>query len=78
MRLGALSVRIVVLYGVPQNHYDARDRANWLLERAFDRAMHNAVPCLILGDFNIDPFTLPAGEKFRECGYREAALVVDR
>ena len=38
----------------------------------FDRATQNAVPCLVMGDFNIDPFTLPAGEKFRQQGCREA------
>ena len=71
VRLGALSVRVIVIYGVPLNHVDARDRTNWLLERAYDRASQNAVPCLVMGDFNVDPCTLPAGESFRQQGYRE-------
>ena len=70
VRFGALSVRVLVLCGVPQNHLDARERTNWLLEQAFDRATQNAVPCLVLEARSGPPVCTgarPLSGRFRIC-----------
>ena len=51
VRLGALEIRVVVVYGYPLSYPDARERTNELLQQAYDRACQSAVPCIVAGDF---------------------------
>ncbi|OLP87526.1 hypothetical protein AK812_SmicGene31240 [Symbiodinium microadriaticum] len=71
VRLGALEVRVITIYGVPQSETDSRDRTNALLQQAFHRAVQCAVPCIVAGDFNVRPFELPAGQAFQSQGYQD-------
>ena len=71
VRLGTLQIRVIVIYGYPLSHSDARERTNDLLQQAFDRACESAVPCIVAGDFNTVPFDLPAGQAFEQLGYQE-------
>ncbi|CAE7392400.1 unnamed protein product, partial [Symbiodinium necroappetens] len=43
IRLGALEVRVLTIYGFPLSDQDAKERTNQLLHTAFDRASQNAV-----------------------------------
>ena len=72
IRIGAMEVRFLAVYGTPANNPKARELNQTLLQTAFDRATANRIPCVIAGDFNTDPLALPAGELFRARGYREA------
>ena len=71
VRLGTLQIRVIVIYGYPLSHSDARERTNDLLQQAFDRACESAVPCIVAGDFNTVPFDLPAGQAFEQLGYQQ-------
>ena len=71
VRLGALEIRVITIYGVPLSEPDARERTNALLKKAFERASQNAVPCIVAGDFNVRPFDCPAGQAFRSQGYQD-------
>ena len=71
IRLGALEVRVLTLYGFPLSDQDAKERTNLLLQTAFDRASQNAVPCIVAGDFNVRPFEVPAGQAFQQQGYQD-------
>ena len=71
VRLGALQVRMLTIYGYPNSHLDARQRNEDLLAQAADRATQNALPCIIAGDFNMPPCDLPAGQALASLGYQE-------
>ena len=71
MRLGALEVRVITIYGYPLSQSDARQGTQDLLALAAERATQNAVPCIIAGDFNMPPLDLPAGEALAAIGYQE-------
>ena len=76
LRFGALEVRGICLYGVPQSHSEAKDLNNALLTSAWDRISQNKVPALIMGDMNIDIQTLPVWVQFQQLGYVEAFSAV--
>ncbi|CAE7035963.1 unnamed protein product [Symbiodinium sp. CCMP2592] len=71
VRLGALEVRVITVYGVALSEPDARERTNAILQQAFERASQNAVPCIVAGDFNLRPFDCPAGQAFQAQGYQD-------
>ena len=71
VRLGALEVRVITIYGYPLSQSDARQGTQDLLALAAERATQNAVPCIIAGDFNMPPLDLPAGEALAAIGYQE-------
>ncbi|CAE7242092.1 unnamed protein product [Symbiodinium sp. CCMP2592] len=71
VRLGALEIRVLTIYGVPMSEPDAKDRTNELLRQAFLRASQNPIPCIVAGDFNMRPFDCPAGQAFQAQGYQD-------
>ena len=71
VRLGALEVRVLAVYGFPLSQADAKARTNELLQMAWERASATAVPCIVAGDFNCPPTELPAGQNFLGQGYQE-------
>ena len=71
VRLGALEVRLITIYGCPLSQLDARERSEELLQHALHRATQNAMPCIVGGDFNLCPSDLPAGQAFLRLGYQE-------
>ena len=71
VRLGALQVRVLTIYGVPLSHQDARQRTEDLLAMAAAQATQNALPCIIAGDFNVPPLSLPTGTALAARGYQE-------
>ena len=72
VRFGPVEVRLLTLYGLPANHTGAMTYNNSLLQAAFDRACSCRIPCIIAGDFNCRPMSLPAGQAFASRGYHEA------
>ncbi|CAE7241088.1 unnamed protein product [Symbiodinium sp. CCMP2456] len=71
IRLGALEVRVLTVYGFPRSYTDARQLTQDLLATAAERASQNAIPCIIAGDFNVAPLDLPAGAALASMGYQE-------
>ena len=72
VRFGAMEVRCVCLYGVPQSHPEASHLNDILLRSAWERLVQNKIPSLILGDFNVDVCSLPTWSNFEGLGYVEA------
>ncbi|CAE7226235.1 RPL23A [Symbiodinium sp. CCMP2592] len=71
VRVGALEVRLVCVYGYPASRFDYRTANEDLLSRALDRVTQNGVPAIIAGDFNLPPSEVPSGQKLLDIGYRE-------
>ena len=76
LRLGALEVRCICLYGIPRSHVDASTLNSWLLEAAFERITQSRVPALIAGDMNCDVTSLEIWSRFQQLGYVEAFQAV--
>ena len=62
MRLGALLIRRLVIYGVPQSSPDWAERTQRLLALALARSSSSAMACMIVGDFNCSSADLPSGQ----------------
>ena len=71
VRVGALEVRLLCIYGYTSARPDAREETEALLSRALHRVTQNAVPAIIAGDFNMPPGDLPSGQALLQLGYRE-------
>ena len=71
IRVRALDVKVITVYGVPRCLPDAADHNNRLLAWAYQRATISCVPAIIGGDFNTLPQDLPAWEAFAQQGWME-------
>ena len=71
VRLGALEVRVITIYGWPLSHLDAAERNEHLLSLALAQVTQNAVPSIIAGDFNQPPLQLPSGQALAQLGYKD-------
>ena len=71
VRFNAVEVRCITLYGYPRCLPFAAERTNHLLSWAFNRACESSIPCLIGGDFNMDPTSLPSWAAFAGRGWQE-------
>ena len=71
-RWGALEVRCICVYGIPQSHAEARQLNTFLLEAAFQRVTSSRVPSIIAGDMNLDVTSLDVWAHFAQLGFVEA------
>ena len=71
VRLHAIEIRIIVVYGFPTCHAQAAAKNNMLLSWAYQRATASQVPTLIGGDMNTAPQQLPVWQAFQQQGWVE-------
>ena len=71
VRVQALDIKLIVIYGVPRCLPDAAQHNDHLLSWAYQRASISCVPTIIGGDFNTLPQDLPAWESFANRGWVE-------
>ena len=71
-RFGPIELRVIAIYGWPQNRANHRQLNQELLELALQRVQVSGVPTLLGGDLNTDVTALPVWERFRELGFVEA------
>ena len=71
VRLQAIELRVLVVYGFPSCHANAAAKTNMLLSWAYQRATANQVPTLIGGDMNAQPQQLPIWSAFQQQGWVE-------
>ena len=74
-RVGALELRVLCIYGIPQSHPNALETNDFLMQKAFERVSLSHVPAVVAGDWNCDPTALPAWASFAQLGYAEAVSV---
>ena len=71
IRLPCMEIRVLAAYGIPRCLPQASARNNLLLTWLYERATASSLPCLIAGDFNCLPTTLPAWQSFASRGWCE-------
>ena len=76
VRLPCMEIRVLAAYGIPRCLPQANERNNLLLTWLHERATSSSVPCLIAGDFNCQPTTLPAWQAFASRGWCELGTFV--
>ena len=64
LRIGALVVRVIAIYGIPHVSQAALERSEALLAMAFERATQSAIPCIVAGDYNCLVESLPTGRSW--------------
>ena len=76
VKFGAVGVRCICLYVIPQSHADAKFLNRLLLEAAFQIVSNNKIPSVIAGDMNIDVTLLEPWDQFVQLGFVEAFQLV--
>ena len=71
VRIQAMEVKCITIYGVPRCLPDAAAKNNLLLAWAYQRASVSCVPAIVGGDWNTDPCKLPAWSAFASRGWVE-------
>ena len=72
LRIGAMEVRAICVYGIPSCHGNSLHLNNHLLQVALERVRLSRVPAVVAGDWNCDVSCLPAFQGFLQLGYVEA------
>ena len=76
VRFGPLELRVLVVYGLPESHAEAREVNNYLMSALLQRITANAVPTTVAGDFNTKLQGLPVWEQYQARGFVEAHELV--
>lgn len=71
VNMGTNKLQLVTLYGVPSSQKDSASFNNDLLQHALHAISQVNLPAIILGDFNVDPFTLPVAPKLLALGFKD-------
>ena len=74
--VGHVQLQIFVMYGfTPGGHQQAHEYNADLLNRALDASTYLAMPTIILGDFNGDPFGWSTGPRLRTMGFHDLHML---
>jgi hypothetical protein len=76
--IGINKVQLITVYGVPSTQKDSATFNNDLLQQALDAITQINLPAIILGDFNVDPFTLPIAQKLQAYGFKDLKQLFPR
>ena len=71
VKLGPQQIQIITLYGLPGTQKDSLDFNNELFRQALTAASLINLPTIILGDFNVDPFSLPISQELQQKGFKD-------
>ena len=78
VHMGTNKLQLVTLYGVPSTQKDSASFNNDLLQQALHAISQVNLPAIILGDFNVDPFTLPVAQKLFALGFKDLKQLFPR
>ena len=72
VRMGALDVLVISIYGLTGSSPEARRANDYLLASIFEYMTSTKLPTLIGGDFNIRPEQLASWNLYQQLGYQDA------
>ena len=72
IRMGALDVLVISIYGLTGSSLEAKKANDYLLASIFQYMTSTKLPTLIGGDFNIRPEQLASWNLFQQLGYQDA------